>query len=496
MMNNNNDFFGLNLNKSHNHTPIRNENGNKSFSQMGTPLDYSNTKFPNQLESNGKIELNDVTDEDELFKKLKEKEDSIKEYCTHYLSLFDVFNSVNKETKNKLIDYLSQFNSKCQGILAEKTNNLIDKKKNEENIKEIKENYNKLKEENKNLNEKCRIEKEELIINYKKKIEELKNTIKEMSKEIKSYKNKILQKEKQIEEKKEEILTLKEVNSNLVPGSSDYIDISYGLGERLCNNIDIDIPRIDEFNEFSKNFKNTESDFNSYAKALVNTTNKTLDKFKELYFKLKGENWPNSDNSLNEAYFSNTYNINQKFSWSNIINNLFALQGIINQIFELVNPTQKCDPKKLNEDSCEFLLNYIVGLRKLFFVQKNILENIFNMGDTYAEKMQNFESFKKVTEETEKFFSENNQILNNQSYFGRFQDDLKEEKVKDLSVEEYIKNIKSVLVQAKNISDKRENEYNEYIKNLDLQNNRTTTENIEIELSNTKSKRINTDNGI
>ena len=118
------------------------------------------------------------------------------------------------------------------------------------------------------------------------------------------------------------------------------------------------------------------------------------------------------------------------------------------------------------------------------------------MGDTYAEKMQNFESFKKVTEEAEKFFSENNQILNNQSYFGRFQDDLKEEKVKDLSVEEYIKNIKSVLVQAKNISDKSENEYNEYIKNLDLQNNRTTTENIEIELSNTKSKRINTDNGI
>ena len=73
------------------------------------------------------------------------------------------------------------------------------------------------------------------------------------------------------------------------------------------------------------------------------------------------------------------------------------------------------------------------------------------MGDTYAEKIQNFESFKKLTEEAEKFFSENNQILNNQSYFGRFQDDLKEEKVKDLSVEEYIKNIKSVLVQFKQV---------------------------------------------
>ena len=63
-------------------------------------------------------------------------------------------------------------------------------------------------------------------------------------------------------------------------------------------------------------------------------------------------------------------------------------------------------------------------------------------------------------------------------------------------MDEYIKNIKSILVQAKIISDKSENEYNEYIKNLELQNNRTTTENIEIELSNTKSKKINSDNGI
>jgi hypothetical protein len=492
-MNNNNEYYGFSLNKSNNHTPNRNDN--KTTSPLGTPIEYNNIKFPNELESNGKVDLNKISDDDKLLKRFNEKECSIREYCTHYLSLFDVFNSVDKETKNKLIDYLNRFNSRCQEILNVKTNNLINIKKNEESIKEIKENCNKLKKENNNLIEKFRIEKQELIINYKKKIEELNNIIKERNKEINSYKNKISDKEKEIEKKDQEILNIKEENMNLVPGSSDNINISYGLDEHIYN-IEIDIPTQKEFKNFSDGFKKTEEDFNKYARELVYTSNNTLDKFKELYFKIKGKDWLDSNNSLNNVYFSKTYNINQKFSWSNIINNLFTLQSIINQIFELVNPTQKCDPKKLNEDSCEFLLNYIVGLRKLFFVQKNILENTFNMGDTYAEKIKNFESFKKVTEEAEKFFSENNHILNNQSYFGRFKDELKEENVKDLSVEEYIKNIKSVLVQAKNISEKSENEYNEYIKNLELQNNRTTTENIEIELSNTKSKRINTDNGI
>ena len=493
-MNNSNDFFSLNLIKSNTHTPIRNEN--ISTSQLGTPLDYSNTKFPNELESNGKVDLKKILDVKKLTEKFYSLEASIKNYCKHYLSLIDIFNSVDIDIKNKLVDYLGQYNSGCQLILEAKTNNTMEEQRNQESIKDIKEKKNKLEEENKKLNEKYTKEREDLIANNKKKEEELKNEIKEGKKEIKAYKATILQKEKIIEEKIKVIISLQEMNSHLAPGSSDYVNISYGLGETLCKNIDIDIPRHEEFKNFSAGFKNTEDYFNSYAKELVNTTNEAIDKFKELYFKIKGKNDLDSDNSLNAAHFSNTYNINQKFSWSNIINILFTLQSIIKRIFELVNPTQKCDPKKLNEDSCEFLLNYIVGLRKLFFIQKNILENTFNMGDTYAEKMQNFESFKKVTEEAEKFFSENNHILNNQTYFGRFQDELKEENVKDLSVEEYIKNIKSVLVQAKNISEKSENEYNEYIKNMDLQNNRTTTENIEIELSNTKSKRIETDNGI
>ena len=492
-MNNNNEYFCFNLNKSNNHTPNRKED--KSFSQIGTPIDYNNVEFPNSpniCESNGKAKIKKIVDEDELAKKFKEKEDSIRHYCNYYLTLSDVFNSVDNEIKNKIIDYLTIFNSRCQKLLENQTNNNIVQKKNEESIKEIKEDNNRLKEEIKNLIEKFKIEKEE----HKKQIEELKHIIKEGNKKIKENENTIVQKDKEIEEKNNKILKLKEINMNLVSGPSECINISYGLEECSDNFFGLGIPKQKEFKTFSEGFKNTEDDFNKYAKTLVDTINNTLDKFKELYFKIKGKNWLDSDNFLNKVYLSQTYNINQKVSWSNLINSLFTLQGIISQIFELVNPTQKCDPKKLNEDSCEFLLNYIVGLRKLFFVQKNILDNTFGMGDTHAVKIQNFESFKKVTEEAEKFFSENNNIINNQSYFGRFQDELKEENVKDLSVDEYIKNIKSVLVQAKNISDKSENEYNEYIKNLDLQNNRTTTENIEIELSNTKSKKINSENGV
>ena len=490
MMNNNNEYFCFNLNKSNHHTPNRKED--KSTSQIGTPMDYNNAEFPYDYESNGRASINDISDEDELAIKFKENEALIKKYCIHYLTLSDVFYSVDKKIKNKIIQYLTNFNSRCQKELDNQTDNLMVEKKNEKNIKQIEEDNKRLKKENNHLIEEFKIQKEE----YKKQIEELKQTIKEGNKKIKENENTIMQKDKEIEDKNNKILKLKEINMNSVSGPSECINISYSLEECSDNFFGIGIPKQKEFKAFSEEFKTTEDDFNKYAKTLVDTINNTLDKFKELYFKIKGKNWLDSDNFLNKVYFSQTYNINQKFSWSNLINSLFTLQGIISQIFELVDPTQKCDPKKLNEDSCEFLLNYIVGLRKLFFVQKNILDNTFNTGDTYAVKIQNFESFKKVTEEAEKFFSENNHIINNQSYFGRFQDELKEENVKDLSVDEYIKNIKSVLVQAKIISDKSENEYNEYIKNLELQNNRTTTENIEIELSNTKSKKINSDNGI
>lgn len=493
MMNNSNDYFGQSLTKSNNHTPNRHTNITNSLG--GTPIEYNNAEFPNHLESNGKIVITEISDVNELNKRFNELENSIRNFCIYYESLSDIFLSVNIEIKNKLVDYLTRFNNRFLNFVEKQTNDKMEDKKNSEDIKNLKEELNKAKKEKTNLTEKFQKEKEELKLKYRQKKEELRNTIKEDTKKINECNNQILQKNKEIEEKTKKIDYLQELNKNLVPGSSDYINISYGLGERL-NIIDIDIPHSQEFKNFSDGFKSTEADFNRYAKELVDTRNKTLDKFKELYLKIKGKNWSDSDNSLNEVHFGQTFNINQKFSWSNIINILFNLQSIINKIFELVNPTQKCDPKKLNEDSCEFLLNYIIGLRKLFFVQKNILDNTFYMGDTYAEKIQNFESFKKVTEEAEKFFSENNHIINNQTYFGRFKEELKEENVKDLSVEEYIKNIKSVLVQAKNISDKNENEYNEYIKNLELQNNRTTTEDIEIEFSNTKSKKINSDNGI
>ena len=61
-------------------------------------------------------------------------------------------------------------------------------------------------------------------------------------------------------------------------------------------------------------------------------------------------------------------------------------------------------------------------------------------------------------------------------------------------VDEYIKNIKTVFVQAKNIADKSENDFNDFKKNIKAVSKRTKMEDIEMELSNTKNKKINDNN--
>ena len=95
-----------------------------------------------------------------------------------------------------------------------------------------------------------------------------------------------------------------------------------------------------------------------------------MKKYKDIYKKIKRKEWIDANNPLIKEHYYQTYNINQNSSWININNIHQTITAIISEIFELVNPTKNCNSKKLNEDSFEFLLNYIKGLKKLFFLQK------------------------------------------------------------------------------------------------------------------------------
>ena len=155
----------------------------------------------------------------------------------------------------------------------------------------------------------------------------------------------------------------------------------------------------------------------------------------------------------------------------------------------MVNPTKTCDAKKLNEDSCDFLLNYIKGLKKLFFLQKEILDRDYD-----SEKNINFLNIKKIAKDIENFFAEKNDTLLNQTYFEKFKEELNVENTKNMMVDEYIKHIKSVFLQAKSIADKGENDFNNFKKELSAKSKRTKLEDIEMELSNTKNRNYDNNN--
>ena len=126
----------------------------------------------------------------------------------------------------------------------------------------------------------------------------------------------------------------------------------------------------------------------------------------------------------------------------------------------------------------KFKFSKILQYIKLFFLQKEILDNSFNYENNIENKKDNFMQFKKITQETEEFFEENDVILNNQDYFEKFNKELKEDNTKTLSVDQYMKTLKSVLTQAKKISDKNENIINEYLHELNTQNNRNTVDDV------------------
>ena len=231
---------------------------------------------------------------------------------------------------------------------------------------------------------------------------------------------------------------------------------------------------------------------------LVETSNNALGQLKNIYKKLKGKEWIMTNNSLIKMHNIETYNINQDLSWTNISKVHETINAIINEIVELVNPTKSCDAKKLNEDSCEFLLDYIIGLKKLFLLQKEVIDRDLELnkvndilGNTHGKK--NFSNLKKYSEDIESFFKENNDIMMNNSYFEKYENELNVENTKNMMVDDYIKMLKGIFSQAKNIAEKGENDFDKFKKDIELKSKRTRFDEVEM-YSNNKNRNIDNDN--
>ena len=469
-------------------TPNRNNNNLKNdYSQLNSNQSFMNSYYN---ESNG-VKLNIITDENDLKIKFDKQEKSIKFYCDYYESLIDVFDEADIKIKNKLVQYVTVFNNKCQQYSNKQTRNFNEERKKNENENTLKEALKKSKEDYNNLEEKNRKEKEELREKLKNEIKDLNSKIKDLEKDNKKLMEETERLKNTIKEQKNE--NIKELEKKLKlfsqqpqqPSSGEVINVSYYfLGDtRKELEINIGSPPKKEFAAFSPTFKKAEENFKKYYKLLVEISNRNFNKFKELYKKIKGKEWIDSNNGFIKINLYDTFNINQDLTWTNITHIQDTINGIVDEIFKLVNPTENCNPKKLSEDSCEFLLNYIIGLKKLFFIQKEILENSFDDGNDIEEKNKNFMNFKKLTNDAEKFFEKNEQVLRTESFFEKFKDVLSMQKTKNLSIDEYMKNMKSIFYQARQISEKRENDFNEFKKNLITQKN-NNYEDIEIEMTN------------
>ena len=493
-----NDDLNFNFNDLSKHTPNRN---NISISRFGTPLNYSNEPFPNSFlnESNG-VKLTNITNENILRTRFDSQEDSIKSVCVYYISLKNIFNEADIDIKNKLLQYVTEFNNSCKNFLDKKTNNYIEAKRYSEEKNKLKENLNQKTEEYNNMEKKYRQEKEELKESMRKEIQDLKFRLKDAEDKNKKFKVKIEESENKIREMNQKIYSLREEFKTLdQPAAQDYINISYCLGEQTENlNIDIATVNKKELDLFTPKIEMAKKNFNNYAKLLVETSNNAYEQFKNIYHKIKGKEWFDSNNSLIKVYYYETYNIDEELSWSNITRIHQTLNAIINEIVELVNPTKNCDSKKLNEDSCEFLLNYIEGLKKLFFLQKEVIDNGMDidneieMRDWTGDKNKIL-NMKKNTEEIEKFFAKNGDVMRNDSYFEKFRKQLSVENTQNMMVDEYIKTITEIYSEAKYIAEQGENEFIRNRKSLEGKSKRAKYDDVEL-ISNNKNKNPDFDN--
>ena len=481
----NNDSFLNNFNFSRNNTP-----NNKSG--RGTPYNLSLELSNGYNNESNKIQLSNIKDENELRKRFKVQESEIKNYSLYYKSLEEVFDRCDIELKNHLLLYVFEFNNNCKRYVNERTNQIMAAKKNSNEKNRLREELNQQKDYSNNMELKYKKDIEELKEKYQKEIDNYKFKLNKAEDQIKNLTKSIEKLNQEINKKEKQILDLREdFSKSNDPSCQDFMIISYPLGDtsKTSNDLKLDFPLRQDFNNnpFKEKLEKSEKNFNVYVNLLVETSNKALEYYKKIYFKMKGKELIESNNLI-KMYNVPTYNICEELSWTNIMNIHRTINEILKEIFELVNPSRDCDPKRLNEDSCDFLLNYIIGLRKLFFLQKEILDNSFHYENNIENKKDNFMQFKKITQETEEFFEENDVILNNQDYFEKFNKELKEDNTKTLSVDQYMKTLKSVLTQAKKISDKNENIINEYLHELNTQNNRNTVD--DVVASNSKNEKF------
>ena len=497
----NKENYNLNLSSILNdlniQTPNRNILGSKYLLESSLNESKESSFIKQYLtQSNGVVEIKDLTDINELTNRFNNEEKSINCICRYYISLKSVFDQVDIRVQNLLLDYVSRFNNSCKAFNNKKTTEALAQKKYSDENNRLNEDLNQKKEDLEKIINNHRIEIEEIKKKYKNEIEEYKQKSYRDEGQIQNMKKEIERLKLKIEQNKNEIAELKEISSD--PNdkiSPDYTTITYYLGAPFKDlNINLNCPKKKEMEIISSKFSIAENNFNTYVNYLVETTNRTVEQYKNIYLKVKGKEFP--PNNILMRHNVQAYNLNQELCWTNIKNIHQTLNYVIDEIFELINPKREVDPRRLNEDSCEFLLKYILGLKKLFFMQKQILERTFSVGDTFENKNKNLEEFKRVTKDTQQFFDENEKILNNQTFYERFKEELKEEKTEILSIDEYLKNIKSVLAQAKSISERQDNEYKEYIKNLKEQNmiNMSNDIEIEIEKSTTKNKGLENNN--
>ena len=77
----------------------------------------------------------------------------------------------------------------------------------------------------------------------------------------------------------------------------------------------------------------------------------------------------------------------------------------------------------------------------------------------------------------------------NNSQFDKYKNELNVENTENMMVDDYIKTLKGIFFQAKNVAEKGENEFDKYRKELNLKSKRTKVEDVEM-YSNNKNKNI------
>ena len=124
--------FNFLFNEESNNTPNR----NKKTPGIGheTPSNYNNESLFHSYynESNGVPILNDITDEYILESKFDNQENEIQRYCSYYISLKNIFKDSDLTTKNKLLQYVANFNNRCKNFVNYQTNLRVEAKKNSE----------------------------------------------------------------------------------------------------------------------------------------------------------------------------------------------------------------------------------------------------------------------------------------------------------------------------------------------------------------------------